>query len=64
MIIAMMMNLLSGAMVIINVKFKSKSKRRTPVRYLVSRFCDGLVHVGRREEALEVTEGCVLSKKE
>ena len=64
MIITMMMKLLSGAMVIINVMFKSKSKRRTPVRCLASRLCDGLVHVGRREEALEVTEGCVLSKKE
>ena len=37
---------------------KSLNKRRTPAHCLASQSCDGLVHVRRREEALEVTDSC------
>ena len=37
---------------------ETKNKGRTSAHCLASRSCDGLLHVRRREEALEVTDSC------
>ena len=37
---------------------KSKNKRRNSTYRLVSQSCNGLVHGGRREDTMEVTDSC------
>ena len=37
---------------------KSNNKGRTLIHCLASQSCDGLVHVRRREEEIEVTGSC------
>ena len=55
----MMMRPVSGTKVIKNARLTEKAKIKESFVYcLEPRPCDGLVHVRRREEAVEVTDSC------
>ena len=58
MMIMIKINFLSGTIAKKTQGSETKNKGRTSAHCLASRSCDGLLHVRRREEALEVTDSC------